>query len=193
MNASKEQQDSGVCVARPPEGLPQMILSISRISNQEAQDADSAVDHDRQNDQEDSGMFSSVKRHDGLRCLELAASDARVNEHGECFAIDHETSPLLVISGRGPGRDDFNERFALPFQCGHLVTHGHEHVAKFDQPGFVADWAMARNNDDFVSNSCNVGLRGTDRTVNASAGVVVDEGKIAVPPGVADVQDVPLP
>ena len=101
-----------------------------------------------------------------------------------------KSSPLGVISSSGLCGHYFIKRFAVFFESSYLVANVSQHVAIRDHFGFAADGAVSRNNDGLVCHRRDICFRCFDHPVNVSAGRIIDERVMSVPPRVAGVQDI---
>lgn len=113
-----------------------------------------------------------------------------IDEGEEAGGVHEGLAPFGVGGCAGFGGDDFVECFALLFESGDFFANSGEDVAEKLEIRFAADFAVAGNDDGGVCDFGEVGFGGADLAVNAATGGVVDEGIVAVPEGVAGMEDV---
>jgi hypothetical protein len=87
-------------------------------------------------------------------------------------------------------RLQFRRATFLVFEGGDFFTRGDEQVAVEGKLGFVANGAVPWDDDHFVRNFSKVGFGGANDAVDAAAGRIVDEGIVAVPECVGDVENI---
>jgi hypothetical protein len=97
-------------------------------------------------------------------------SEACVHERGKGATVYKKTTPFRIVGSGGLGSDNLSQRHALLFQRGDLFADCHQHVAEFNEVGFVGNRPMTRNDDGFICNSGDIGFRSANRGVNAPAG-----------------------
>src|SRR5260370_15721743 len=118
--------------------------------------------------------------------------NAFIDQFGKQLAVNEARSPLGVISSSGLCGHYFIKRFALSFERSNTVANGSKDIAVFDHFGFAADRAVPRNNNGLVRHHREIGLRGLDHSVDASASRIIDEWVMSVPPNVPRMQDISL-
>jgi len=99
-------------------------------------------------------------------------------------------APLFVVGGGGFGGDGLLQGLALFFEFSDVIASADEHVTELGELGFVADRAVARDDDRAVGDGGEIFLGSGDHAVDVASAGVVDEGIEAVEPGVAGVEDV---
>src|SRR6266481_9063103 len=116
--------------------------------------------------------------------------NAFIDQFGKELAVNEARSPLGVISSSGLCGHYFIKRFALSFKSGNTVANGSQDIAVFDHFGFAADRTVSRNNNGLVRDHREICLRGLHHSIEASAGRIIDERIVPVPPSVAGMEDI---
>ena len=116
--------------------------------------------------------------------------DALVDEAGEGFRVDEAFAVGGVVFGGGFCGDRLLYGVALFLESGYGIADGDEHQVVGGELGFVADGAVAGDEDGVLGAGGQVALGGADHAVDVSSGRVVDEGEGPVEPGVAAMEDV---
>ncbi len=80
-------------------------------------------------------------------------------------------APLFVEGGGGFGGDGLVERLALFFEFGDVVARADEHVVELNKLGFVAERAVAGNDDGVVGGDGESLFGGDDHAVDVAAGL----------------------
>jgi len=104
-------------------------------------------------------------------------SDALIDEPREEAGIDDEGAELRVIWRCRLGSDDFVSGSPLPLKRRDILAHPDQPVAKLFKLGLVADRLTVSGDDDRVCRRRReIDVAGGDRSVDAAAGRIVDNG-----------------
>src|SRR3984957_12423893 len=98
-----------------------------------------------------------------------SASNALENVSDEVFRAPKAVAPLCVWGGGRLCSDNFVERFPLFLQSRHFLSSANEQVAIKRELRFVANCAVAWDDNHLVGDFRQVGFGGADHAVDAAA------------------------
>jgi hypothetical protein len=122
----------------------------------------------------------------------VSSGQARVDDLCEEYWIDHALAPLVIVSRGRLAGDDFLDWAPFALQSRDVVSHRHEHVAVLDQLAAAARSAMPRHDQRSSGHLRDTLVRCANGPVDAFAMALVDERVNAIPPDIAERQDVGL-
>src|SRR5260370_25688640 len=111
------------------------------------------------------------------------------SEEGGCY---QELRQFCAVCCCWPSRNGFVQSLTFLLEIGHIASNGDEHISKFRYVGFVANRPVPRNHHGRLHHEPEVLFGCADHCVDTAPGRVVNEGIDAIPPCVADVNNVRL-
>src|SRR5580700_7843498 len=112
-----------------------------------------------------------------------SVSNALENVSDEVFRAPKAVAPLCVCGGGRLCGDNFVKRFALFLECRHSLASANQQVAVEGELGFVANRAVAWDDNHRVRDFRQVDFGSADHAVDAAACRIVDERIVAIPEG----------